>query len=274
LIVDYHLHLRDAAGAIHHVPQAIGPYVETAVARGVDEIGFTEHVYYFTQTREIWEEWGRPYELERCRYDLDAYCGAVVAAKDAGLPVKLGLEVDYVGAGQERLQQILAPYPWDFLLGSVHLLDRLPVDAQPGAWDVMTVDEVWQSYVDAVCKLALSGSVGVLAHLDLAKIFGRRPHPELLAELHERVALAVGASGVAVEISTAGLRKPVGELYPDAELLRACVGKGAPITLASDAHEPGLVGEAFELALAHARSAGCENVAVFDGGLPRLEPLG
>lgn len=274
MIVDYHMHLRDGTGAIDHVPRAIGPYVETAIARGVHEIGFTEHVYYFAQTREIWEEWGREYEVERCVYDLDTYCDAVVAAKDAGLPVKLGIEVDFVGEGQLRLAEILAPYPWDFRLGSVHLVDRLPVDAQPGAWEVMTVDEVWLAYTDALCRLALSGTVDVLAHLDLAKIFGRRPEATLLAELHERIAITVAASGVAVEISTAGLRKPVGELYPDAALLRACVGKGVAVTLASDAHEPGLVGADFEQALAHARAAGCETVAVYDGGRMSLEPLG
>jgi histidinol-phosphatase (PHP family) len=274
VIVDYHMHLRDTSGAIDHVPRAIGPYVETAIARGVHEIGFTEHVYYFTQTREIWEEWGRDYELERCIYDLDAYCDAVVAAKDAGLPVKLGIEVDYVGEGQQGLAEILAPYPWDFRLGSVHLVDRLPVDAQPGAWEVMTVDEVWRAYTDALCELALSGTVDVLAHPDLAKIFGRRPQPELLAELHERIALVVAAARLAVEISTAGLRKPVGELYPDAELLRACVGKGVAITLASDAHEPELVGADFDQALAHARAAGCETIAVFHSGQMSLEPLG
>jgi histidinol-phosphatase (PHP family) len=274
MIVDYHMHLRDADGAIHHAPRAIGPYVETAIARGVHEIGFTEHVYYFTQTREIWEQWGRDYELERCAYDLDAYCDAVIAAKQAGLPVKLGIEVDYVGDGQQRLADILAPYPWDFRLGSVHVVDGLPVDAQPGAWEVMTVEEVWQAYTEALCRLVLSDTVDVLAHLDLAKIFGRRPDTALLAELHERIAMTVAAAGLAVEVSTAGLRKPVGELYPDAELLRACVGKGVPVTLASDAHEPDLVGESFDRALMHARAAGCETVAVFDGGRMSLEPLG
>jgi histidinol-phosphatase (PHP family) len=274
VLVDYHMHLRDASGAIDHVPRAIGPYVETAIARGVHEIGFTEHVYYFRQTREIWERWAREYEVERCVYDLDAYCDSVVAAKDAGLPVKLGIEVDFVGEGQQRLAEILAPYPWDFRLGSVHLVDRLAVDAQPGAWEVMTVDEVWQSYTDAVCELALSETVDVLAHLDLAKIFGRRPEPGLLAELHERIAITVAAAGVAVEVSTAGLRKPVGELYPDAELLRACVNKGVPVTLASDAHEPALVGADFDHAVVHARAAGCETVAVFENRTAKLEPLG
>ena len=271
MIVDYHMHLRDAAGDVAHSRESVTPFVETALARGVDEIAFTEHVYYFRQTAEIWQV---PYLSERCVYDLDAYCDAVLDAKREGLPVKLGLEVDYVGERQPRLAELLTPYPFDFRLGSVHWLDELAVDMSPGAWDVMTVDEVWERYTDALCELAVSGAVDVLAHPDLAKIFGRRPGPETLTELHERVALAVGAAGLAVEVSTAGLRKPVGELYPDAGLLRACVGKGASITLASDAHEPQLVGEAFDQALTHAREAGCETVAVFEGGTMTLEPLG
>ena len=271
MIVDYHLHLRDEAGGIMHTSEAVVPFVETALARGVDEIGFTEHVYYFRQTAGIWDV---PYLSDRCVYDLDDYCDAVLEAKRQGLPAKLGLEVDYVGEQQARLAELLEPYPLDYRLGSVHWLDRMAVDMSPGAWDVMTVAEVWQAYTDAVCQLAASEMVDVLAHPDLAKIFGRRPEPDVLTELHERIALAVAAAGMAVEISTAGLRKPVGELYPDADLLHACVRAGAPITLASDAHEPALVGASFDQALAHARGAGCETVAVFDGGEARLEPLG
>ena len=271
MIVDYHMHLRDHAGEIEFAPQAVGPFVETAIARGVAEIGFTEHVYYFRQTAEIWDV---PYLSERCVHDLDVYCDAVLDAKRAGLPVKLGLEVDYVGELQPRLAELLEPYPFDFRLGSVHWLDRLAVDMSPGVWEMMTVDEVWQRYTDALCELAVSGTVDVLAHPDLAKIFGRRPQPELLAELHERIALVVGASGLAVEVSTAGLRKPVGELYPDADLLRACAGKGVPVTLASDAHDPSLVGADFEQALVHARAAACNTIAIFERGQMSLEPLG
>jgi histidinol-phosphatase (PHP family) len=271
MIVDYHMHLRDEAGEIKFAPRAIGPFVETAIARGVHEIGFTEHVYYFRQTAEIWDV---PYLSERCVHDLDAYCDVVLEAKRAGLPVKLGLEVDYVGQLQPRLAELLEPYPFDFRLGSVHWLDGLAIDMSPGIWGTMTVDEVWQRYADALCELAASGTVDVLAHPDLAKIFGFRPQPGLLAELHERIALVAGAARLAVEVSTAGLRKPVGELYPDAELLRACTRAGVPITLASDAHEPDLVGADFERALAHARAAGCETVAVFDAGQMKTEPLG
>jgi histidinol-phosphatase (PHP family) len=271
VIVDYHMHLRDPQEEIEFSVKAIERFVATAVRRGVDEIGFSEHVYYFRQTYDVWD---LPYQVERCVYDLDAYCAAVLEAKRVGLPVKLGLEVDYVGAGQPRLAQLLASYPFDFLLGSVHWIDGLAVDQEPGIWAGRTVDEVWAIYVDAVCELATSGAVDVLAHLDLAKIFGQRPDPETAAVLHERVAEALACAGVGVEISTAGLRKLVGELYPDYGLLRACCERGVPITLASDAHVPALVGHSFDEALELARDAGCETVTVFESRVGHQEPLG
>ena len=133
MIVDYHMHLRaprvDGSEPLDHSLEAVERFVERALERGVDEIGFTEHVYYFRQTAEIWDV---PYMSERCVYDLDEHCDAVVEAKRAGLPVKLGVEVDYVGERQPRLAEMLEPYPFDYQLGSVHWLDGLAVDSSPG----------------------------------------------------------------------------------------------------------------------------------------------
>ncbi len=275
MIVDYHMHLRrEAAGdaeELDHTPGAVERYLETAAARGVDEIGFAEHVYYFRQTAEVWD---LPYQIERCVYDLDEYCDTILEAKRQGLPVKLGLEVDYVGDRQERLSELLAGYPWDYLLGSVHWIDGLAVDLEPGLWAVHPVEDVWRLYVEAISRLSASGAVDVLAHPDLPKIFRRLPEPPVLAELHGALADAAAQGGLAVEISTAGLHKPVGELYPDPALLRACLERGVPVTTASDAHVPADVGRDFGQALALAREAGCETVTVFEGRQGRQEPLG
>jgi histidinol-phosphatase (PHP family) len=257
VIVDYHMHLRDPEERLEHTAGAVERFVETAAARGVDEIGFTEHVYYFVQTREFW---GLPYQVEHCLHDLERYVDAVVEAKRQGLPVKLGLEVDYVGPRQEELAAALAPYPWDYLLGSVHWVDGLAIDQEPGLWATATVEEVWRRYFDALAELAASGFVDVLAHPDLAKIFGRRP---------ARIEYP-GLDGVALEISTAGLHKPVGELYPDAAML----DRRPPITLASDAHVPENVGRDFDQALELAHAAGYETVTVFDRRTGRQESLG
>ena len=117
MIVDYHMHLRDLNEEIALETWTVDPYVETARAAGVDEIGFTEHGYYFKQLLSLWTV---PYMTERAVYDIEPYVQAVVAARGRGLPVKLGLEVDYVPGLEQETRELLAPYPWDFLLGSVH----------------------------------------------------------------------------------------------------------------------------------------------------------
>lgn len=266
MIVDYHMHLRDDLNGIDHRLEAIEPFVARARERGVDEIGFTEHVYYFRETAEIWT---LPYQTARCRHDLDVYVEAVLEAKRRGLPVKLGLEVDWFPPRNAELAELLAPYPWDYLLGSVHWLDGNGVDsgAGEGAWARWPEEEVWRRYAEELARAARSGFFDVLSHPDLAKIFGTAGTDERYRE----IAAAVDEADVALEISTAGLRKSIGELYPDERLL--CASR-APITLASDAHEPRLVGEDFAHAIELARRTDRDTVSVFEGRVRRQEPLG
>ena len=264
MIVDYHMHLRDADGAIDFRVDAVEPFVEIAQERGVDEIGFSEHVYYFSQTREIWTV---PYQCERCRYDLDAYCDAVIEAKRRGLPVKLGLEVDWVPDRADRLAEILAPYPWDYLLGSIHFLDGLALDMEPSLVGELGPEQAYERYYAELGELARSGHVDVLAHPDLVKFFGHRVD-------RDWDEFAGSLDGVCVEVSTAGRFKPHGWIYPELELLAAGRAAGVGITLASDAHEPANVGRILEVAVEHARAAGYETVTVFEGRRGRQEPLG
>jgi histidinol-phosphatase (PHP family) len=275
VIVDYHLHLRGPAngreGPVELTVDAVARFVDQARARGVDEIGFTEHMYYFRQTEALL---GHPYQRSRVAHDLDEYCGAIVAAKERGLPVKLGLELEWLPDRAGELAEILEPYPWDYLLGSVHLVDGEAVDMEPGLWEELSVEDVWRRYFEALGDLAESGLADVLAHPDLVKIFGRRPLAEVVEECHERAAAAIADGGVAVEVSTAGLRKPVGELYPDAGLLARCAERGVGATLASDAHVAQDVGRDFDAGLEHLRAAGYETVTVFEARSARQEPLG
>jgi histidinol-phosphatase (PHP family) len=267
VIVDYHMHLRNGSGEIAHETAAVDPFVDSAREAGVDEIGFTEHIYYFKQTRSLWTV---PYHVERCVYDIEAYVSAVVAARGRGLPVKLGLEVDYVPGREEETRELLAPYPWDYLLGSLHYIGELGVDAEPRLVDAVGVEEAWRLYFDALAAAARSGLFDSLSHPDLVKIFGARAASFDYGPVVE----AIAAAGVAVEVSTAGLHKPVGELYPNPEFLGACRARGVPVTLASDAHSPDLVGRDFDLALELLRSVGYDTVTVFEQRRGRQEPLG
>jgi histidinol-phosphatase (PHP family) len=265
------MHLRNASEEIAHEADAVEPFVETARANGVDEIGFTEHAYYFTQLRTLWNV---PYQTERCVYDLDAYVDAVLQARERGLPVKLGLEVDYVAGRERETADVLAPYPWDYLLGSVHHVDGFPVDQEPGLVEKVGPSEGWRRYFVWLRNAARSGLFDSLAHPDLVKHHGPRADAEATTWLHQETADAIEAAGICIEVSSAGLHKPVGELYPDAPLLEACRARGVPITLASDAHVPQNVGRDLDRAIAYAGDAGYDTVTVFDRRSRRQERLG
>jgi histidinol-phosphatase (PHP family) len=267
VIVDYHMHLRNGNEEIAHDTWSVDPFVETAHGAGVDEIGFTEHIYYFKQTRSLWTV---PYMTDRCVYEIEPYVEAVVGARGRGLPVKLGLEVDYAPGREDETREILAPYPWDYLLGSVHYIGELAVDGEPRLVDAVGVEEAWRLYFEELAAAARSDLFDSLSHPDLVKIFGARA----ASFDYGPVVDAIADSGVAVEVSTAGLRKPVRELYPHPEFLAACRARDVPVTLASDAHSPDVVGRDFDRALEFLRAAGYETVTVFERRRGRQEPLG
>ena len=264
MIVDYHMHLRAPDESIDHSVDAVERFVETAAERGIDEIGFTEHVYYFEQTRHLWS---MPYHLERCVYNIEPYVDALVEAKRRGYPVKLGIEVDYEPGLEEETAEALQPYPWDYVLGSIHFLDGLGIDAAPSLVESVGPEQAWRRYYGALADAARTGLFDSLAHPDLVKFHG----PEIDWDWD---GVARSMDGVAIEVSSAGLHKPHGKLYPSPALLTAARAQGLPITLASDAHVPQNVGRDLDRAVEHARGAGYETVTVFDGRESSQEPLG
>jgi histidinol-phosphatase (PHP family) len=251
-VLDYHLHLwphsqRDAEATVDQV----AAYCDQAVRAGVTEIALTEHLFRFTQAKDLlggfWDD--LPGEALRhgmaaywdhhARVDLDAYVEVVEAVKAQGLPVVLGLEVDFYQDRMDQVAGLLAGYPFDVLLGSVHWLGawRFDVLSDPlvlAEWDVRDVEAVWDEYTRAMEELGASGVCDVFAHPDLVKIAGRVP--ALPDEFYDRIAEAAARSGMAAEVSSAGWRKPVGEEYPAPPLLKRFVEQGVPRPPASDAH--------------------------------------
>ncbi len=290
---DHHLHLHPHAGG--GVPPAsddvdyeslIDAYALAGAERGITELGFTEHLYRFVESGDVlgefWESHDHPELSEHSRalvaadrtLSLDTYVGVVTAAKDRGLPVKLGLEVDYFPESIDAVLELIDPYPWDFLIGSVHWLGPWAIDSGEVAWEFERrgVEEAWSEYFGLVRSLAASGAVDVLAHVDVCKKYGYRPDREPV-DLYAAVVAAAAGSGTAVEVSSQGLRKPVGEEYPSPAFLKMFHTAGVQITLASDAHMPGEVGFAHDHLVAAARSAGYTTRLTFERRVPRSVDL-
>lgn len=273
---DYHLHLHGHGPAAeldpapgHYPAGYIEAYVEAAAARGVHELGFTEHLYRCQDAAAVlgrfWESDPVPwlarhteeFLAEDRTLNLERYVETVVAARDQGLPVLLGLEVDFFPDTIDAVMEYLSPYPWDFLVGSVHWINGWAVDHSGAiaAFAERGIDVAYEQYFALEAQLAGSGAVDVLAHADVVKKYGHRPVRER-TDLYARVVEAAAASGTAVEVSSAGLRRPAAEIYPAPRLLEMFHAAGVPITLASDAHSPDQAAWGHDEVVAAARAAG------------------
>jgi histidinol-phosphatase (PHP family) len=278
VLTDYHVHLRPddpAATAERYFTAANAERYRTVAAeRGIEALGVAEHIHRFEQALEVWQH---PFWRSSARDDLDEYCRFVREETD----LRLGIEADWVGGREDRMAALLDAREWDYVVGSVHFLRDRGVDSDYGGdWDVWdtarNADEVWRTYFQTLAEAASSGMYDIMAHPDLVKVWGtERPLPERDPRFYYEPAVeAMAEAGVAAEVSTAGLRKAVGELYPAPALMEMLVDAGIPIALSSDAHEPGDLGYRYEDAVAFLTDHGVTEIAVFDGRSRRMEPVG
>lgn len=282
--------------ADHHVHIEKGPYqrwwldrfVRRATARGLAELGISEHLYRFKQAAGLLNN---PWENRRRTQDLDRYFALLDEARADGLPLKVGVEFDYVPETEEAIGRLLDRYPFDYRIGSVHWLGDVGFDLSPDIpfWKSGDIRKKYADYFAMLGRLARSGLADIVGHPDVIKVFGHRPEgvgaggphqsgdpdaASFLRPLYDRAAEEFAAAGLTAEVSTAGRRKPVGEMYPAPDFLAALRAHDVPIVISSDAHRPLDVGRDFDEALEYARAAGYRQVAQFKGRIRTARRLG
>jgi len=249
MFADYHTHPQGHR-VQRYSQQLLQPWIEAAQARGIIDIAFTDHDRYHA---------GIDFdELDRLR------------EKNPGIKIRAGIELDNdpktSAAGRKWVER-----NWehlDFVLGSVHYLsqsDQMFDSVPDGArqFSGRSIDEIYSDYFRRIREIAASGLVDCLAHLDLVKIHGHRPCTPI-AELVDETLELIRSRNLAIELSTAGWRKPVKELYPSDEVLTIAIKKGIPFTVASDAHSWAQLGENYERLAAKISAFRIREVCVFE----------
>lgn len=271
MLTDYHVHLRPDERDATFTAATAERYRQVATERGVTELGVSEHVYRFTAALDVWRH---PFWTAWATDDLDAYCAFVRDETD----LRLGIEADFVPGREDRLATLLDGRGWDYVVGSVHFLGDQSLDTEDySVWaGGASPERVWRRYFETVAEAARSGLYDVIAHPDLVKIWGpARPLPEGdPRRYYEPAVEAFAEAGVAVELSTAGWRKPVGEQYPARAFLEMVVDAGCPIALSSDAHAAEQLAFGYERAVELLDAVGVSELAVFERRARRLEPIG
>jgi histidinol-phosphatase (PHP family) len=275
MLTDYHVHLRPddvQASAEKYFTQANAErYRLAASERGISELGVSEHIYRFEQALEIWQH---PFWREYAHDDLEDYCCFVREETD----LRLGIEADFVPGAEDRTANLLDRHQFDYVVGSVHFLAERALDMEPyGIWDgSLSPEQIWTRYFQTLGEAARSGLFDILAHPDLVKVWGaERPLPDGdLRRFYELAIDGIAESGVAVEVSTSGLRKRAREIYPAPSFLAMCLEAGVQVALSSDAHDPRDVGRDYEQALELLERLGVDGLCVFTQRKRQLHEIG
>jgi histidinol-phosphatase (PHP family) len=263
-MIDYHLH----GNFCGHASGELEEYVERAVEKGFREIGFSAHLpkvidpdpYHAMLEEDL------PRYVERVHSLQERYGDRIV--------IRLGIEADYFEGHEEKTERLLARYPFDYVLGSVHFLDDWHFTSRVGLPRYETEDPatVYPRYYELLGRMIGTGLFDIAAHADAIRREYFRPANSLDRE-YRHIAELLSEHGMAIEVSTAGLRRQAGSIYPDEGLLRACIDRGVPLTLGSDAHSPDDVGKDYDRAFEILRGLDVREIATYENRRMTLRPL-
>lgn len=254
-LVDYHVHTKLCGHAVGEPEN----YVREAIARGLSEIGFADHMPIPGR---------RDPRLSMAPDDLPRYVDMVKDLQESvsGIRVRLGIEMDYMPGGMDEIWEAASRHEFDYVYGSVHYMDGWGfIDSRNVAgYKGKDPDRLYARYFELFCEATERGGFDIMAHPDIIKKHGITTTLPV-ERLYTEAAEALSRAGVAIEVNTSGLRRTAAEIYPALPFLRACVERGVAVTLGSDAHAPREVGMDFDLALAVLDRAGVFEIATFEG---------
>lgn len=239
----------------NHAEGTVDEYIQKAIELGIDIYGFSEHAPM---------DFDAKYRLPFC--DIQAYTTDILQAKEKykdDIDILLGYEVDWLPG---HIEDSILSAKVDYLIGSVHFIDKWSFDNPEfiGEWKNKDIDEIWKAYFEATEAMAKSGNFDIVGHLDLIKVFKFMPKQDVRI-LAKDVLKAIKASNMVMEVNTAGLRKPIGEIYPSRALLEETYALNIPITFSSDAHAVEHIGAGYDLAIALAKDIGYTQAVTFQG---------
>jgi len=238
----------------NHAKGSMDEYIQRAIELGIDIYGFSEHapMNFDSHYRLGFEE-------------MNEYVHDVLHAKEKykeDIKILLGYEVDYLKGYMDN-RVIHADV--DYLIGSVHFIDKWGFDNPEfiGGYEERDIDEIWQSYFDAIEAMAKTEYFDIVGHLDLIKVFKFMPKKDI--RLMAKNALkAIKQSNMVIELNAAGLRKPIKEIYPSSKLLAMVYELDIPITFSSDAHAVDQIGFKYDEVIKLAQSIGYTKAVTFE----------
>ncbi len=256
--LDYHIHTKYC----RHARGELEEYVQAALSKNLDEMGFSDHfIMTYLPPQTVQDDYCMKEE------ELPLYIDQAHALQDKyrNIIIKLGIEADYYTGKEKEIQKLLNPFKFDYIYGSIHVVEDQVIDDDRYRKKLHghEIFELYEKYFLIQKKAVQSGLFDIMAHFDLPKKYGDRPHKSI-NELVEGVVEALAKKKVCVEVNTGGLRKPVKELYPSVEILRSFCENDIQVTLGSDSHQPSEVGWEIDRTLQLLRDIGFTQIVGFE----------
>jgi histidinol-phosphatase (PHP family) len=251
----YHNHTKWSDGA-----STLAEMIDAARKAGLTELGISDHFALGPEDRRF--SWALAPE------SLHAYVSELqqAMATTDGLIIRMGLEVDYFPETIAIAMQRLAPYPFDYLIGSVHFVDDFVIDLNAQPWEGISPEgrnRMWRGYWQRLRDAAASGFFDIAGHFDLPKKFKFYPTADLTEDAFAALD-AIAAADMAIEINCSGWDKPVEEAYPSPFYLKEANRRKIPLVINSDAHTADNVVRNFERAHRLAIEAGYTELVRFE----------
>jgi histidinol-phosphatase (PHP family) len=263
VIATYHNHSRWSDGKCTLQELRSG-----AVRLGVEELGVSDHLALTPWGEHV--AWSMPVEA------VSAYAVDVLGLHQLDGPrIRLGLEVDWFPGHEVAIGRVLRRFPLDYVIGSVHYVDRFCIDSHAEKWERLTEperNEIHRGYWERIRSMAESGLFDIAAHLDLTKKFGFHPRCDLRALIASALD-AIAESKMVVELNTAGWHKPCRDAYPSLDILHECRRRLIPVTISADAHQAEHLLRDFDRAANRLAAAGYGEVVRFAQRRRYSEPL-
>ena len=227
---DYHMHSRVSFDAKDSgLDMALA-----AAARGVKEICFTDHIDYTPEMDMV--------------FDTAVYNAEYDGLQVPGLLIRRGMEFGLTPDNPDQLKKDLRRRPFDFVLGSVHLVDGVDIYLDP-YWQGKTYDEAVRLHLETTLEcVRVHEDYDVLGHLTYIAKCGANPRKELLRysdhkAIMDEIMAELVRRGKGMELNTSGIDRCGGPLPTLDYFQRFYELGGRIITVGSDSHDVARAGQ-------------------------------
>jgi histidinol-phosphatase (PHP family) len=234
--------------------------IGTAISKGLDEIGFTDHVCL------------KPVDWAIRMEDIPVMTRQILDLKqkyESQIQIRYGIEVDYFPGYEDELKDLIESIPVDFVIGSVHFIGDWNFDVDQSLYGKWSNDKLYEKYFGLVQKATQSGLFDTIGHIDIIKKF--RVYPETNQDkLFEDTIKIIKANNLVVELNTGGMDRPCAEFTPSSKLLEMCYSHHVPVTLGSDAHRAEQIARHYDSAISLLSHIGYTEIIGFNKRIRRI----